>query len=364
MQPSLKTRDLLTLPPVDRPRPERATRIGRREIAGFLLSAVWVLAVVLVALWLVHMVTTRPVPNVVGVEQSLAVTRLAQLGYSSKVVAVQFGDEMPGTVLTQSPRGGSRGTDDTVVELVIAAGTNAGTVPELVGQTQMYSELVLRQMGLSVMVVELIADEPQGQVLSIKPDSGAPISPGDSVTLIVSSYQETLAPIAFPLAGRKVAIEPRWADTGSVDGSYEVALRLASLIEASGGRPSITRTSTEKSVSDAEYDRRRRNSGADIFVRIGYRDTGDGGVWVLSPPAASPEEPNTLGDLIAENFKLGAIMFDHRDQDGSLPATGDAVGIVLGVPGDELDASHFADAEWRDLVARAVYLAVGKWVGR
>lgn len=105
MQPSLKTRDLLALPPVDRPRPERATRITRKEVAGFLLSAVWVLAVALVVFWLVHMVTTRPVPNVVGVEQLVAITRLAQLGYESKVVSVRFGDEQPGTVLEQMPRG-------------------------------------------------------------------------------------------------------------------------------------------------------------------------------------------------------------------------------------------------------------------
>lgn len=366
MQPSLKTRDLLALPPVERPHPERSTRVTRREVVGFLLTAGWVLAVAAVLFWLVHMVTTRPVPNVVGVEQSVAVTRLAQLGYDSEVTAVRFGSERPGTVLEQTPRGGSRGTDDTKVGLVIAAGTNAGTVPDLTGETQLYSELVLRQMGLKVMVVELVSEEPQGRVLSVKPAPGSAVKPGDSVSLTVSGYQQVLAPIEFDIPGLRVAIEPRYDRGVEVDAPYEIALRLASLLEASGARPTITREPGETTVTDREYAQRLAGADPSVYVRIAFRETGEGGVWVLSPSSrVSAAEPDTVGDLVYDNLTRGAVAAEHHDADKTLPNGGvDSVGVVLGSSGSSLDIEHFADPAWRDTVARSVYLAIGKWSAR
>lgn len=366
MQPSLKTRDLLALPPVDRPRPERATRITRKEVAGFLLSAVWVLAVALVVFWLVHMVTTRPVPNVVGVEQSVAITRLAQLGYESKVVSVRFGDEQPGTVLEQMPRGGARGNEETKVELVIAAGTNAGTMPNLVGESQLYADLVLRQMGLAVTVLELVADEPQGDVLSVKPAPGSAVEPGDRVTLTVSGYQQTLAPVPFAINGLRVAIEPHYVEVEGADASFEVAIRLASLLQASGAKPTITRDAGETNVSEADFDRRRVAANPQVYVQISYRDSDGGGVVVLSPRSrVSSDEPDTVGDLVYDNLRLGAVTSEHRDAVDGLPnGTVDSLGIVLGSTESSLDQDHFLDAEWRDSVARSVYLAIGKWATR
>lgn len=332
------------------------------------LTALWISLVAAVVIGAISIVATSPVPDVVGVDQDVAAVRLTRTGFPSKVVAVRFSEEPPGTVIEQSPRGRSRAADGAKIELVVSAGTQRNTMPDLVGDTSLYAGLVLREMGLSTMVVEVVSDKPQGKVISTKPIAGAHVEAGDAVTVSVSAFSETLAPRAYALAGKVVAIEPRYDGGVDTDATYEIALRLASLIEASGGTAIVTRKPGETTVSDATFQSRLRGAAPDAFVALGYRATGSGGVWVIDAPAATDGKaaPTSLGHQLADALRSGGISGSYSTESaGSLGGgAGKTPGMValLGNTQSSLDVDHFGDAAWRDLVARAAYRSVGEFL--
>lgn len=333
------------------------------------LTALWISLVAAVVIGAISIVATSPVPDVTGVDQDVAAVRLTRTGFTSKVVAVRFSEEPPGTVIAQTPRGRSRAADGANIELTVSAGTQRNTMPELAGETSLYAELVLREMGLSTMVVEVVSDQPQGKVLSTKPIAGTHVAAGDAVTISVSAFSQALAPRAYALAGKVVAIEPRYDGAVEVDATYEIALRLASLIEASGGRATVTRKPGETTVSDAAFATRLKSSDAAVFVALGYRDEGSGGVWVLDRPLASGANQaatDSLGHQLAEALRSGGVSGSYSTAGiGALGAgAGSTPGVlaILGSVSSTLDAGHFADASWRDLVARAAYRSVGEFL--
>jgi len=95
---------------------------------------------------------------------------------------VQSSDTVPsGTVISQNPISGASVTAGSAVNLMVSSGPALVIVPGVVGQVQSAAEAVLTGAGLTVGTV------PSGTVISQNPISGASVTAGSAVNLVVSS---------------------------------------------------------------------------------------------------------------------------------------------------------------------------------
>ena len=103
----------------------------------------------------------------------------------------RYADEAAGTVLSQTPSGGSLrklspSRPSCTVSVVVSLGKERATVPSLVGTDVRQAELLLRRLGLTVRLLLVKSDTPEGRVLSVEPQAGTQLPLGETVTLTVS----------------------------------------------------------------------------------------------------------------------------------------------------------------------------------
>ena len=108
-------------------------------------------------------------------------------------VEYRYDEEAPmGTVLSQTPAAGSvrkltDGAERIEMTLTVSRGKETLSVPELIGADAREAENALREMGLVVRVVREQSLHPEGRVLKIMPDVGAPVTKGSEIMLTVSA---------------------------------------------------------------------------------------------------------------------------------------------------------------------------------
>lgn len=365
MEPSLPIKDIIQLPPVDRQRPPRAKRLNRERLVSL---AVTVGAVVLIGtlLWAgTAFVMTDPVPRVVGVEKAVAATRVSQAGFVPDIVEVRFSSEPAGAVLEQEPRGGSRARPGARISLVVSGGVDQSVMPDLSGETVAYAQLFLRQLGVSAMILNVQSDEPPGRVISTKPEAGTPVTAGDTVTLRVAASSGRGDVVQANLSSVTVVLDPRYAPDSSPDVAYEISLRTRSLLEAAGARVVVTRGAAERGLSPGALTSRAAAASPDAYVLLAFRDGGDGGAIVSGPTDDTKSGGQTLASLTYDGIRmLGATASIGSRTRALRDIADESVSVNLGSSSSSLDAQHYADAEWRESVARAVYLAIGQRLGR
>ena len=89
--------------------------------------------------------------------------------------------------------------EGTPVKVVISAGPEENTIPNVVGWPQEYAEALLREKGFKVDVVKVLVSEyDRGLVDSIEPAAGEKLGRGDTVTLKVSDKEPVTEPPADP----------------------------------------------------------------------------------------------------------------------------------------------------------------------
>ncbi len=116
------------------------------------------------------------VPSVVGMTEGQAEAALAEAEFSSESVSVS--DYRPaGTVVSQSPAGGSQAPKGTLVVLDVSDGTGAAPeVPDVIGLGVDEARQVILNAGLDPIVVEVLVEDPEqyGIVVgaSVDPESG------------------------------------------------------------------------------------------------------------------------------------------------------------------------------------------------
>lgn len=116
------------------------------------------------------------VPSVVGMTEGQAESTLAEAEFSSESVSVS--DYRPaGTVVSQSPLGGSEAPKGTLVVLDVSDGTGeAPALPDVIGLGVDEARQVVLNAGLDPIVVEVLVEDPEqyGIVIdaSIDPESG------------------------------------------------------------------------------------------------------------------------------------------------------------------------------------------------
>ncbi|HUZ29560.1 MAG TPA: Stk1 family PASTA domain-containing Ser/Thr kinase [Solirubrobacteraceae bacterium] len=128
------------------------------------------------------------VPSVVGQTESSAKSALANAGFTSVTTSTQSSSQTPGTVLSQTPAGGTTADPtSTTVNLVIA---QASTIPNVVGQNRNAATSALQKAGFAVSTqTQTVTNKKQdGVVLSQSPSAGTSANPGSSVTITVGQF--------------------------------------------------------------------------------------------------------------------------------------------------------------------------------
>ena len=91
-----------------------------------------------------------------------------------------------GAALTGILTGGEPDADKSAP--VVLAGTPDGTVPSVFGHTRESASVLLRELGLEVRYGKEISCDPAGRPVGTEPATGTPVSPGETVTVLLS-YQ-------------------------------------------------------------------------------------------------------------------------------------------------------------------------------
>jgi len=150
----------------------------------------------------------------------------------------------------------------------------------------------------------------------------------------------------------------------------EVARRLRALLEASDATVTMLRASG--SVSNVDAERAKRASETSVSVAVGFvvAASGPAGRVVSTEGTSITGQPSPSAALAAEIAKELAVAAPPVK---STSGTSDTVlqatrapwaRVLLGSTTARQDTNSFADPEWADAVARAIYAAIGKVYGR
>lgn len=125
-------------------------------VAYFVLPVVVLIILVLLADSVIMPLITRhgsevALPDVVGMSMTEATTALEDVGAELEIAGQEPSPNLPeGTVMSQTPPGGTMVKKGRRVKVIKSAGREMATVPNMVGFSQRQSELKLREAGLEL----------------------------------------------------------------------------------------------------------------------------------------------------------------------------------------------------------------------
>lgn len=352
---------------IDRQRPQRPSFVAPwvLPVAGGFF-AVLVLGVVL-AVWLGSR-SMVVVPDVVGVSESVARVRLAQAGLVLEVGERPFDAAETGTVLDQNPAPGSELAEGDAVVLTVSAGTEEFEMPDVTGLTLRIAQAQLEDLGLTLKIERVESDAPADTVLATNPSPGATVRTSDIVRVTVATAPDAnTALLPYRLDGALVVIDPAVPAAGRRDVEVEVGRRLQALLQASGARVVMTRSSIATGSIEPTASA-EPTSGAAALVVIDAEETGNGGITLVTVPEPAPTAASSTALAGAVATFLGeAGVRASRETGVGYPsltgATGASLALRLGSWSLAEDATAFADPAWADRIARAVYRGIGERLG-
>jgi len=128
---------------------------------------------------------TKPVPNVVRLQEEDAIERLEDEGFDTRVRRIA--NEAPeGTVFAQDPRGGAELEEGETVTIDVSAGTNQVDVPNVVGLPFDQAQERLEDAGLRARRFRVFSEEPPGVVVAQDPQAGERAPEDSAVRVNVS----------------------------------------------------------------------------------------------------------------------------------------------------------------------------------
>ncbi len=139
------------------------------------------------------------VPALVGETEERAQALLRQAGLTGRITYEPSAVIAEGIVISQDPGGGEVVSPDTVVDLVISAGSDALTVPAVVNRREADALALLAEAGFTAAQIR-IEREPStevvtGFVIAVDPAEGSSLPPSGIVTLTISEGAvDTLVP--------------------------------------------------------------------------------------------------------------------------------------------------------------------------
>ena len=317
------------------------------------------------------------VPTVAGLQTQAARDRLATVGLTLTVSDRRFSTLPVDTILAQTPEAGAKAKRGSAVTVVVSAGTEEFTMPDVVGEGLSLARSQLEQKGLQVQVETQASDQPSDTVLATNPAAGSPMHTGDIVRLTVAAGTTVSTPtsgtlVPFKLTGVRVIIDPASAIAGQPDTTLEVARRLQSLLEASGATVSTTRSAADSGTSVSLTSRQQRAREGSSTVSIGFDVVASGtpGVALAYPSSSvasiTAQPSQTLASQISSAMAGQAI--NARQAAGAsdvvLSVTQAPYNrVTLGSTASPEDLARFRDPSWADKIARAVYQGIASIYG-
>ncbi len=160
----------------------------------------WVLAVLLLAAagaaaWFAYtkiqdqLDASKPVavPSVVGIRESLAVTKIQDANLVAHVTHQPSANVLKGYVIDQDPNAGFHAQKNSTIELKVSSGKPKVTVPAVLGKTRDDAVSTLTSAGLTAKVVEIHSSKPVNTVTGQFPHAGTKVTRGSGVQINVSS---------------------------------------------------------------------------------------------------------------------------------------------------------------------------------
>ncbi len=318
------------------------------------------------------------VPNVTGLTTVAARARLEKAGLRFDVADRLFSaTSRANTVLSQRPARGTELRAGSTVSVAVSAGSETFSMPDVVGTTVDGARAVLQQRGLYVTVDAVSSDASEGTVLSSTPSAGVDVQTGESVLLTVAATASATSGLTpADLTGRTFVLDPAPMPAGSAgDTTMDVARRVQALLEASGAKVVVTRSATDQgsALSVTARATAAKESTADALVGFSVAATATEGIDVLGVSGAPGTSVSAASSQTLANDLLGAFRGRFAIVGwGSIPpgsdpivtATGVAAARVrLGSLASSADRLSFADPQWEDDAASAVYVAIGRIYG-
>lgn len=131
-------------------------------------------------------ITGATVPNVLTETLSAATADILVANLIVGTVTSALSADPAGTVISQTPTGGSSAVLGSAVDLVLSAGE--ATVPNVVGDTQAAATTAILAANLVVGTVTFVANPaPAGTVISQNPFGGTIVAIGSAVNLVIAS---------------------------------------------------------------------------------------------------------------------------------------------------------------------------------
>ena len=276
--------------------------------------AVGVLVLIIVSGLYVGGVTRVSVPKMVGLELGVAKSRAAAERLEVVVAEKRFSALPADTIISQSPAAGTTLRRGDSVSVVISAGTEEFAMPDVIGDGLLLARGVLEGKGLELRVETESSAQPSDTVLATNPSPGVMVRTGSIVRVTIASPgpgNTTLLPLN--LRGVAVTIDPGVVPAGQSDVTLEVARRLRSLIEASGGTVLSTRSLTDTGSAAAAPVRARRAQEGSATVAVGLEvdEKGAAGTIALYPltgPSAIVEPSRTFATQIATTLVSNGML--------------------------------------------------------
>lgn len=358
-----------TLPPIDRERPVRPPLVPQWVwiTLGVLAAVVALIAIVGTTIFFTARV---PVIDVTGLQLGVARARLAQDSLQVSVVEERFSSAPKNEILEQTPAAGEKLLKGSTITVVVSAGTEDFTMPDVVGDGIALARGTLESGGLVVVIEPVTSDAASDTVLSTDPAPGATVRTGDTVRVQVASPSAGGAEIRpFNLQGLTVSLDPEPVASGTTDATMDVARRLRSLLEASGASVTILRSALDTATAAADRAQRATETSATVGLGFSTTETGPEGRVVLYPAAGAPVTVSSSAELasaIASSLAEVAPPVTSKTVDSDEVLSSAAVAWVrvgLGSGSQRNDKNAWADTTWADRVARALYAAVGSLYG-
>ncbi len=307
------------------------------------------------------------VPAVTGRSGIEATAILENAGLVAVDGGQRFSVTVPkGSVISQEPTAGSLVKRGDAVTVVVSAGSESQTMPDVIGQTLDQAKSQLEQLGFRVAVETIEASATEGTVMESYPAAGFEVRSGASVRLTVAGRplaSSVLLP--YQMEGVTVFLDPTPVQSGA-DVTLEVSRRLQALLEASGAHVVVTRSATTTATSSGDRAALAKDTTATVAVVLDIALSGPSGLQVTTAASATASS-TALAAAITEASRLpGQTVISPGTTTSPIlsATTAPGVRVVLGNTRATDDTAHFADPAWADSIARAIYRALGANFGK
>ncbi len=138
------------------------------------------------------------VPNVVGMTEANATSKLSGLGLNVSVEYENSDTAASGTVIKQNASTNSKMQKGSDITIIVSRGTQKATVPNVIGQAESSAVSILQNIGLNVSVIHAYNDTvSNGHVISQSPSVDTTLEKGSTVTISVSKGANSFKSISI-----------------------------------------------------------------------------------------------------------------------------------------------------------------------